>query len=159
MGFGHRTRYNDVTAKRPGKGFRDNRLWLGPAVACLAATLVVARRTPRMVVHGASMEPTLEDGDRVVLWRTRRLKPGDIVAAPDPRDSTRQLLKRVVALSGEDLWLEGDNASASTDSRHFGPVQRGTALGRAVYRYHPPHRVGPLARRLGASAQLERPTR
>ncbi len=98
------------------------------------------------------MEPALADGDRVVLWRTRRLRPGDIVAAPDPRDSRRSLLKRLVALEGTSLWLEGDNAAASTDSRHFGPVPRDTALGRAVYRYHPPERVGRLARRPAQTA-------
>ncbi len=132
---------------RPSKPRRANSAWLGPALACLAGTLVLARRARRMVVHGNSMEPTLLDGDRVLLWRTRHLRPGDIVAALDPRDGARPLLKRLVAFEEGSLWLEGDNAAGSTDSRHFGPVQRRAALGRAVYCYHPPERVGRLVRR------------
>jgi type IV secretory pathway protease TraF len=50
----------------------------------------------------------------------------------------------VVALQGDEVLVEGDNRSSSTDSRHFGPVDRRAVLGRAVYRYGPPGRSGRL---------------
>ncbi|MBU6494976.1 MAG: S26 family signal peptidase [Acidobacteria bacterium] len=68
------------------------------------------------------MEPTLVDGDDILAIRPwRAVRPGDIVVLLDPRDSTRWLVKRVQGREGEWVELRGDNAEASTDSRHFGP--------------------------------------
>jgi SOS-response transcriptional repressor LexA len=68
------------------------------------------------------MEPALVDGDDILAIRPwRAVHPGDIVVLLDPRDSTRWLVKRVQEREGEWVELRGDNAEASTDSRHFGP--------------------------------------
>ena len=104
------------------------------------------RRLERVAVYGASMEPALKPGDRLVIWKTARLRPGDIVAARDPRQPGRTMLKRAGAVGGENVWLLGDNAAHSTDSRHFGPVPIGSVLGRVVYRYAPPARSGPISK-------------
>ncbi len=90
------------------------------------------------------MEPVLMSGDRLLVLRRRRPRVGDIVAVADPRPGGRLLVKRVVALQGDEVLVEGDNRSSSTDSRHFGPVDRRAVLGRAVYRYGPPGRSGRL---------------
>ena len=92
------------------------------------------------------MLPALQDGDRVVAWWAWRLRAGDVVAALDPRDSNRLLVKRLVSSTAEGLWLDGDNAAASTDSRQFGPVRREHVVGRVAYRYSPPGRAGTVAR-------------
>ncbi|HEX4904579.1 MAG TPA: S26 family signal peptidase [Acidimicrobiales bacterium] len=91
-----------------------------------------------VVVDGDSMRPTLEPGDRLVVLR---LPPrvGDLVAL---RREGRVLVKRVAALDGDQLVVHGDNATASTDSRTFGPVRRSSVLGRVVYRYAPTARAG-----------------
>lgn len=71
------------------------------------------------------MEPTYLPGERVTAIRPwRPVRVGDVVVVRDPRDPSRWLLKRCVARSGSRLELRGDNASASTDSRDFGPVAR-----------------------------------
>jgi mitochondrial inner membrane protease subunit 1 len=51
-----------------------------------------------------------------------------------------------VSVVGDDRSIEivGDNASASTDSRHFGPVPADLVVGRVVYRYLPAHRAGAM---------------
>jgi signal peptidase I len=94
-----------------------------------------------VVVEGDSMRPALEPGDRlVVLALSPRV--GDVVAV---RVDDRVIIKRVAVLEQDGaVTVLGDNAAASTDSRHFGPVPRPAVVGRAVYRYAPAPRVGRL---------------
>lgn len=88
------------------------------------------------------MRPTLEPGDRVLAVRDRRTRPHDVVVVRDPRQPARLLVKRVGEVGEAGAVVLGDNRSASTDSRAFGPVP--FVWGRAVYRYAPAHRSGPL---------------
>lgn len=124
------------------------------AVAALVGLAAVsARRSLRRVeVAGASMAPSLRPGDRLVVvgrpWGPPPWpRPGQIVAVTDPREPRRILVKRVGAVDTRTGTIDvlGDSPGASTDSRTFGPVPRSTVLGRAVYRYGPPDRRGPLA--------------
>lgn len=128
------------------------------AVASAAALLAVRLR--RVEVSGTSMAPTLLPGDRLLVVPPRRLRPGDLVVLPDPRDPDRPFVKRVAAIPGGratagDLTLQagpgeivvlGDNAGSSTDSRTLGPVAIQAVEGRAVYRYHPADRAGWVGR-------------
>lgn len=116
----------------------------GAAAAAVAA--VLARRLHRLEVTGDSMRPTLEPGDRLLLFRTGRARAGDLVVVPDPRQPSRMIVKRVVLASAGGLTVSGDNARASTDSRQFGVVPPGTVRGRVVYRYHPDPRRGRIRR-------------
>ncbi len=94
----------------------------------------------RVTIAGASMSPTFEPGDRVLLVRGFPVRAGHLVGVLDPRDHDRLMLKRVVDITDDGVVVGGDNPDASTDSRHFGPVPRGLIRGRAVYRYAPPER-------------------
>lgn len=114
-------------------------------MAGTALLIVAARRLQRFEVEGASMLPTLEPGDRLLLLRSRRLTAGDVVVVPDPRDG-RLVVKRATAVGIGTLDVAGDNPAASTDSRTYGPVPAGSARGRVLYRYHPPDRRGFLGR-------------
>lgn len=124
--------------------------WWAPAGAVLAALAWTAARTGRVEVTGASMVPTLQPGDRLVLLRRggpwRSLRTGDLVALTDPRTirdaAPRTLVKRVTALETNGVRVEGDNPDHSTDSRVFGTVDRSLVAGRVVYRYHPAERAG-----------------
>jgi nickel-type superoxide dismutase maturation protease len=101
----------------------------------------------RVEVHGDSMRPALEPGDRLLVVRPgflRGLRSGDLVAVADPRQPERTMVKRVAMVGHADVTVRGDNPAASTDSRTFGPVPRELILGRAVYRYGPEHRRGKL---------------
>jgi nickel-type superoxide dismutase maturation protease len=114
-------------------------------VAALAWALLSLLRVAalgRVVVEGSSMTPTLLPGDRLLVIRARRLRPGDLVAVPDPRQPHRLLIKRVAATNGGFVELRGDNRDASTDSRVFGPVPEHLVRGRVVRRYAPSERRG-----------------
>ena len=91
------------------------------------------------------MEPTLREGDWIIVARLGRSpRVGEIVLAPDPRFPDRLVLKRVANVADGACTLLGDRPESSTDSREFGPVAVGEVLGRAVFRYAPLGRAGPL---------------
>ena len=116
--------------------------YLFPVAALTAALLW--RFTGRVEVRGDSMRPALEPGDRLVVVRGRRPRPGQVVAVADPRQPGRLVVKRVAATSAAGVTVVGDNAAASTDSRHYGPVPARSVRGRAVYRYWPESSRGRL---------------
>jgi signal peptidase I len=102
-----------------------------------------SRRLDVVEVRGNSMAPTLRPGDRLVVIRLDRLpRVGDVVLAGDPRDSSRELVKRVAAVGRDGVELRGDNPGASTDGRTFGPVPAPAIRWRVRFRYWPLARVG-----------------
>jgi nickel-type superoxide dismutase maturation protease len=101
----------------------------------------------RVEVEGSSMAPTLESGDWAVAVAPRRVRRGEIVVVEHPERPGFDLVKRVTAVSGDRapsgvllgvgwVWVEGDHADGSTDSRAFGPVRMEGVRGivRAVWR-------------------------
>ena len=69
------------------------------AIAILVATLWM----PVLQIYGASMTPTLTDGDIVISRKVRNLKQGDIVAF---YYNNRILVKRYIANAGD--WVDID---------------------------------------------------
>lgn len=111
----------------------------------LLAVAAAATRLTRVVVQGASMEPTLLDGDRLIVLRGLRPRRGALLALHDPRDPQRLLVKRVLAVGRSGIEVRGDAPDRSTDSRTFGPVADELVVGRVVWRYHPSERAGRVA--------------
>jgi signal peptidase I len=70
-------------------------------VAAAAAILVVTLWMPVLEVYGKSMTPTLESGEIVVLVKTDKFQPGDIIAF---YYNNKILIKRVIAQSGD--WVD-----------------------------------------------------
>jgi nickel-type superoxide dismutase maturation protease len=91
------------------------------------------------------MEPTILEGDRLLVGRFGRPRVGDIVALRDPGDPRRVIVKRISAVRGGELYVTGDNPEASIDSRVFGSVPRTALLGKVVRRYAPRGRSGPIS--------------
>ena len=82
-------------------------------VAAAAAILVVTLWMPVLRVCGGSMSPTLEDGEIVVLTKSRHFETGDMVAF---YYNNKILIKRVIAQSGD--WVDiAENGTVSVNGK------------------------------------------
>ena len=86
------------------------------------------------VVKGHSMQPSLNEGDRVVVFRWAYL-----FSRPHARDiivfdsNDTRYVKRIAAVAeGGELIVEGDNRA---DSRKLPPVKKSAVIGRVVGKY------------------------
>ncbi|GFR45042.1 hypothetical protein Agub_g6412 [Astrephomene gubernaculifera] len=114
-------------------------------------------------VTGPSMFPTFAGrGDFVIaeavtpMWG--QLHKGDVVICTRPVDPAESIIKRVVALEGEEVvlypdressevrrikvppghvWIQGDNLTHSLDSRQYGAVPLALVRGRVVLQVWP----------------------
>ena len=138
---------------------------IGLTAAGLAVIVILRRRYAVVTVEGTSMQPTLHEGDRVLVRKTGigQLRRGQVVVASDPgrtgRPQRRWLIKRVVAVPGDlrpAAWLPatadpgerlvprkkfvvlGDNRPVSYDSRQIGYFCADRLLGIAVRRIGQP---------------------
>jgi signal peptidase I len=155
-------------------------------MAVVAALLIRAFVLEAFYIPSASMEPTLEPGDFILvnrlLYDFHPPRRGDIIVFPFPRDEHWDFVKRVIGLPGdliearngrvwvngkrlteaylprpaggpvttdlaarqvppEQLFVLGDNRSASLDSRYWGTVDEHKVIGKAflIYWSHGPH--------------------
>jgi len=76
------------------------------------------------------MLPSLKAGQLVIGRQTRDLRPGDVVIVSH---SGLEKIKRIEKQQGDLIYLLGDNAAASTDSRSFGWVQAKTIIAKVVW--------------------------
>ena len=105
------------------------------------------------------MVPALLPGDWLLAWRTRRVRPGQVVLAWHPQRPGFLLVKRVAwweeAATGGGSppyeeeppggwWLASDNPGAgAVDSARFGPVPVDLIVARVLLRYWPIRRRQP----------------
>ena len=99
-----------------------NALIVVAAVAALVATLVL----PVLQIAGTSMEPSLYEGDFVLLVKTDRLETGDLCAF---YYSNKILIKRVIAKPGDYIWIEDDGTVFLNGKELEEPYVQNKALG------------------------------
>ncbi|MBI3033802.1 S26 family signal peptidase [Candidatus Woesearchaeota archaeon] len=78
------------------------------------------------------MEPAFRQGERVLLFKTRKVKIGDVIVFSNPG---MDCIKRVCAINGDSLFVEGDNKLHSTDSRDYGAVRKEQVIGKVILNY------------------------
>lgn len=89
----------------------------------------------RIAVTGSSMAPTLQNGDFLLLYRSKRFRPGQVVLLEDKQ--FRLVLKRLSHRTEAGWWVLGDNPNQSTDSREYGEVASEQLKAIALVRYWP----------------------
>ena len=110
----------------------------------------VAKFFKAVAVRGESMSPNYNDGD----WLLFRLLP----AKSKAKSKANELVGKVVLIQRESefgtdflqvkrvtqvhndnnearIWVEGDNKSASTDSRNWGALDSDEVIGKLILRY------------------------
>ncbi len=98
----------------------------------------------RVKVAERSMEPALRPGDWLLVRRTRRIRPGQIVLARHPERPEMLLVKRAARRVDGGWWLASDNPDAgAVDSRRFGAVPELLIEGRLLARYWRPRPLVP----------------
>jgi hypothetical protein len=132
--------------------------FLSVANACVPATLLgvseprqvghpqgegVTRALPRLgfaIVRGASMEPSLRAGDRLLVRHAAPVRPGRVVVARFA-DGTlavkRAAEPRRTASGAAGWWLLSDDPDRGVDSRHRGPVAADAVVAVALGRVWP----------------------
>ncbi|KAF8528777.1 peptidase S24/S26A/S26B/S26C, partial [Hysterangium stoloniferum] len=122
-------------------------------------------------VTGRSMQPTLNPDssrlrkdialfDRSFLFTGYTFRKGDIIAIRSPVNPDSTLIKRIIALEGDEvetlppypenvvtvpeghIWVEGDERFHSEDSNHFGPVPLGLVDSKLMFLVWPLDRFG-----------------
>ena len=98
----------------------------------------------KVAVTGDSMQPSLYAGDWALFryWpdglppRIAKHSVGKIVLLRRKAAPGELVVKRITQNMDTGFWVEGDNPSASTDSRHYLTVSREEIVGRLICRYH-----------------------
>ena len=110
--------------KEYGKALRSTcfSLLAVAAAAVLAATLFL----PVLQVTGTSMEPTLYDGDIIVLNKTSKLNRGDLCGF---YYQNKLLLKRIIGLPGDWIDIKEDGTVLVNGEEINEPYVSGKSLG------------------------------
>ena len=80
-----------------------------------------------------SMEPTIKEGDYVVLLAFGKFRVGDIVALKHPYKNLT-IIKRIVKTRADSVYVKGDNGRLSEDSRKFGFVKKSVVIGKVLFK-------------------------
>jgi len=138
--------------ERPGEPYHRGRkpfarLGATAAVAAGVAWACLRWKPSRIEIEGASMAPTLAPGDWALAVMPRGFRTGDVVVVEHPGRPGYEMVKRIRAVPGDrvgertladdEYWVEGDLKTASTDSRHFGPVGRDELRAKVLLIYWP----------------------
>lgn len=99
-----------------------NALIVVAAIAAIIATLIL----PVLEIAGTSMEPSLNDGDYVLLMKTDNLETGDLCAF---YFSNKILIKRVIGVPGDYLWINKEGTVFLNNEELQEPYVSEKALG------------------------------
>jgi hypothetical protein len=103
------------------------------------------------VVRGRSMQPTLYDGDRLIVHYGAQPRPGELVVVmlPERGVAVKRATMRRRAGGASGWWVERDNPAEGVDSWQVGAIPDRDVI--AVVRARLwPRRRAPLRRRLRA---------
>ena len=95
----------------------------------------------RVLVSGRSMEPTLRDGDHLLVCWGMRPRPGRLVVVRLPDGPLS--VKRATVLTADGWWVERDNPVEGVDSWQVGPVDMADVVATVLLRLWPIRRRSP----------------
>jgi len=100
--------------------------WEVVKIAIIALAIVVPIRLflfQPFFVRGESMEPTLEDGDYLIIdeisYYFREPKRGEVIVFKYPQNSSILFIKRIIGLPGETIEIKDAKIFISKNNNHF----------------------------------------
>jgi signal peptidase I len=83
-------------------------VWLRDLIISLAIScfIIIFLYQP-VKVEGTSMMPSLEDQERIFVYRLEPIQRGDVVVFRYPRDPSKSFIKRVIGLAGDHIQIDG----------------------------------------------------
>lgn len=121
-------------------------VFLTPLTVALALGFAARAAVHIYAVPSASMAPTLQAGDHIVVTAYRGApQRGDVIVFHAPASSDELMVKRIAGAPGDTVdagagrtvlvpagcyFVVGDNQQDSFDSRHWGPLPRNLVVGR-----------------------------
>jgi len=134
-------------------------IWEFIKFSLLAIIIVIPIRlwiAQPFIVSGNSMAPTFHNGDYLIIdelsYEVRKPERGEVIVFRYPKNPSQFFIKRIAGLPGETIngiilanneyYVLGDNTSASSDSRYWGPVKSNLIVGRALVRLWPVSGLG-----------------
>lgn len=93
--------------------------WVEAAVMAVFFMVLIFTFVVRMVsVNGISMNPTLEDGERLIVSRVFYTpRYGDIVVITKPNSQHEPLIKRVIATEGQEIDIDFEKGIVTVDGK------------------------------------------
>src|SRR5947207_13226533 len=94
--------------------------WLRDLMISLAisAFIIIFLYQP-VKVEGTSMMPSLDDQERIFVnkyvYRLEPIQRGDIIVFRYPRDPSKSFIKRVIALAGDSIRIEGGEVFVNSE--------------------------------------------
>ncbi|SJZ41468.1 signal peptidase. Serine peptidase. MEROPS family S26A [Pilibacter termitis] len=61
-----------------------------------------------ILVDGHSMDPTLQDGERMIMVKTAKIERFDIVVSGEPNEPKKNIIKRVIGMPGDTIKFDND---------------------------------------------------
>jgi signal peptidase I len=101
----------EPAAAAPGpSSLRTLGMWMRDLVLCILISFFIIVFVYQPVkVEGGSMEPGLEDQERIVInklvYRLESIERGDIIVFRYPRDTRKSFIKRVIGLPGDHIHI------------------------------------------------------
>lgn len=102
-------------------------------IAVALAAFIIAFVAQSFLVQGSSMEPTLSEGQRLLVdkltYRWRAPERGEIIVFNYPADPRRKFIKRVVGVPGDEIMIVGHrlvlNGEPVAEPYILGPIFSG----------------------------------
>ena len=82
--------------------------FLIPILIVAALVFLFILNTSSHMVDGNSMNPTLQDGDRVIVTRTKEFKRYEVITFKPPVKSEYQYVKRIIGMPGDLISTDGN---------------------------------------------------
>lgn len=95
--------------------------WMGTLVSALVTVFILLTFVFRIAsVNGSSMVPTLYNGDRLIISNLdSEYEYGDIVVVSQPNFLNENLIKRVIAVEGDSVFIDFEKGVVSVNGKEL----------------------------------------